>query len=297
MGFRITFLLKCMKIPQSNYYRWLKPKKHSNAKRGRKERGFSFFSYGGIFSDSKLESLLKFLYSQDDPLKEEFYIKFLGVKKLSSYLKKIYGIVVNHKKLVKILDRLGFSNKYTKRLNKCIKRSRARTINKPNQLWEADITYVRTIENGNIAILNIIDVFDRSIIGTYIGKQCKRNHFEAIMKRAIEKREKPEVLRTDNGSIFKSFETGMYLYDEDIVQEFGYNHNPDSQAHIESSFSSLKREFAKNNVFLNLDDVCSKLKVYLSFYNNLRPHGSLNYESPNDFYDICSNSQYTYVRA
>jgi transposase InsO family protein len=126
-------------------------------------------------------------------------------------LKKIYEIVVNHKKLVKILDRLGFSNKYTKHLNKYIKRSRARTTNKPK---------------------------------------------------------KPEILRTDNGSIFKSFETSMYLYDEDIVQEFGYNHNPDSQAHIESSFSSLKREFTKNNVFLNLNDVCSKLKVHLSFYNN-----------------------------
>ena len=60
--------------------------------------------------------------------------------------------------------------------------------------------------------------------------------------------------------------------EEEISHEFGMKRNPNSQAYIESFFSSLKREFVENKEFLNLNDLSNEFNVYLGFYNKLRPH-------------------------
>jgi len=61
------------------------------------------------------------------------------------------------------------------------------------------------------------------------------------------------------------------------------------------TFSSLKREFVRNNEFKNLEDLCEKLKVYLSFYNNLRPHASLKYQTTRYYTEFSSHNEPVYV--
>jgi len=222
-------------------------------------------------------------------------LKYMGSKKIARYIRNVYGIIVNHKKLHRLRKKLGLVGKYKRRERHPYTRSRSITVTKANQLWEADITFVKTREDGNAAILNIIDVYDRSIVGTYVGKSCKKEHFIQLMKIAITKRAKPQIIRTDNGSQFKALDTGIYMNEENIIHEFGIVRNPDSQAFIESSFSSLKREFVRNNEFKNLEDLCEKLKVYLSFYNNLRPHGSLKYQTPRYYTEFSSKNEPVYV--
>lgn len=161
-------------------------------------------------------------------------------------------------------------------------------VSEKNQLWEADITFVKTREEP-AAILTVLDVYDRNVVGTYVGNSCKKENFIELIKLLIENRGRPQFIRTDNGSQFRATKTGIFMDEEEITHEFGMKRNPNSQAYIESFFSSLKREFAENNEFLNLDDLCKKLNVYLGFYNNLRHHGSLNYYSPTDFSEIRSN--------
>ena len=111
-----------------------------------------------------------------------------------------------------------------------------------------------------------------------------------------ERRGRPQFIRTDNGSQFRAINTGIFMNEEEIAHEFGMKRNPNSQAYIESFFSSLKREFVENNEFLNLNDLCKKFNVYLGFYNKLRPHGSLNYNSPIDFSQIQSNYEELLVK-
>lgn len=282
-------MLKVVGIPSSSYYRARNPgfiiagEIHK-----RKNRGYSFNVFGGTTDDEELEKLLIYISNADSQLEEIYYLKFLGSKKLSRYILTYYGIRVNHKKLHRIRKKLNLVGKYKKRDKHPVRRSTSMKVTEKNQLWEADITFVKTREEP-AAILTVLDVYDRNVVGTYVGNSCKKENFIELIKLLIENRGRPQFIRTDNGSQFRAINTGIFMNEEEIAHEFGMKRNPNSQAYIESFFSSLKREFAENNEFLNLDDLCKKLNVYLGFYNNLRHHGSLNYYSPTDFSEIRSN--------
>jgi len=69
-----------------------------------------------------------------------------------------------------------------------------------------------------------------------------------------------------------------------ITHEFGYKNNPNSQAYIEAFHASVQREFVESIEFNNIDDVHSYYISYIYFYNNLRPHGSLKYLTPEYVY-------------
>jgi len=112
----------------------------------------------------------------------------------------------------------------------------------------------------------------------------------------IERRGRPQFIKTDDGRQFRAINTGIFMDEEEISHEFGMKRNPNSQAYIESFFSSLKREFVEKNEFLNLNDLSNEFNVYLGFYNKLRPHGSLNYNSPIDFSQIHSNHEEVLVK-
>ena len=69
-----------------------------------------------------------------------------------------------------------------------------------------------------------------------------------------------------------------------ITHEFGYKNNPNSHLLIESFHASVQREFVESIEFNSIDDVYSYYISYIYFYNNLRPHGSLKYLTPDYVY-------------
>jgi transposase InsO family protein len=74
-----------------------------------------------------------------------------------------------------------------------------------------------------------------------------------------------------------------------VIHEFGYKNNPNSQAYIESFHSSAQCEFVESIEFNYIDDVYNYYVSYIYFYNNLRPHGSLNYLTPEYVYNLFSS--------
>jgi len=288
-GFRTSFVLRGLNIPRSSYYRSKTITFFLKNKRERRYRGYSYNTYGGVTKDERLEKLLKSIRDENSILKREYYLKFLSSKKMSEYILDHYKIQVNHKKIHRFRKKLEMVGKYIRRDKQPVRRSRAREITQKNQLWESDICFVKTNE-GTMAILAVIDVYDRNLIGAYVGSGCKKDDFIHLIDLLAKQRGKPQVIRTDNGSQFKALNTGIFMMEQEIVHEFGLKRNPNSQAYIESFFASLKREFVRNNTFENLDDLCRKLNVYLDFYNNLRPHGSLKNKTPGSF-SIQSNKE------
>lgn len=288
-GFRKSFVLKVLGIPRSSYYHSKTITFFLKNKREKRYRGYSYNTYGGITKDESLEELLKNIRNEDSRFKREFYLKFLGSRKMAEYIRDHYKIIVNHKKIHRFRKKLEMVGEYTKQNKQPVRRSRAREITQKNELWESDICFANTNE-GKMAILAVIDVYDRNLIGVYVGSSCKNGDFTRLIDLLIKQRGKPQVIRTDNGSQFRAINTGIFMMEQEIVHEFGLKRNPNSQAFIESFFASLKREFVKNNTFEDLDDLCRKLNVYLDYYNNLRPHGSLKNKTPGTF-SIQSNKE------
>jgi len=286
-GFAISFVLEALSFPKSSYYNQKKLKFILAGKPPKRTRGFCNKTDGTIITDIELEEILLKIFYFDDPYDPRYYLKVLGSKKLSKYLRNELGIIVNHKKLHRLRKKLGIVRKYYTRHTHPVRRSTVHRLNRPGILWEADIKVISTITEGNIALLDIIDVHSREIVGSFIGSSCKSGDVIALFREAILYQETlPQVVRTDNGTQFKAKAVRMFFEKLNIIQEFGYRHNPDSQAHIESQHSNVQREFVFLNHFEDSRDVLKKYKVYMDFYHNLRPHASLNYLTPKAFKEL-----------
>jgi len=273
-----------LKVPPGSYYKKMQRRKVPVKRKGRTAPGYCLKTDGTKIEDKELEALLLKIYSYDDPYDPRFYLKVLGSKKLSKYLYEQYGIIVNHKKLHRIRRKLGLVRRYEPRYTYPVRRSTEHRINREGVLWEADIKFIRTNLEGNIALLDIIDVYTREIVGSYIGKSCKKEDFISLVKEAILWQETiPKIMRTDNGSQFSAIDTRLFFEKLGIIQEFGMRRHPDSQAHIEAQHANVQREFIMLNEFNDAEEVHRKYKVYMDFYHNLRPHASLNYMTPSAF--------------
>ena len=296
-GFAVSFVLDALSIPRSRYYRRKKVKFFLVSRPPKRTRGFCMKRDGTTITDIELEEILLKIFYQDDPYDPRFYWKVLGSKKLSKYLLNEMGIIVNHKKLHRLRKKLRIVRKYQTRHTHPVRRSTVHKLNRPGILWEADIKVISTLSEGNIALLDIIDVYSREIVGSYIGNSCKNGDFIALLKEAILYQESvPQVVRTDNGSQFKAKAVRKFFEKLNIIQEFGYKHNPDSQAHIESQHSNLQREFVFLNQFEDSEDVLEKYRVYMDFYHNLRPHAALKYLTPNAFKELNEETPFQIVK-
>lgn len=297
-GFSTSYLLRIFGITRSSYYRRKKPMFFLKKTKPGRRRNYCLKTNGEKFEDKELEKLLKGIYSRVNPYEPEYYLKVLGSKKLSKYFLNEFGIIVNHKKVHRMRKKLGYVRKYWPKQHHPVRRSTQHEIDRTGILWEADIKYITTIQEGNIALLDIIDVYSREIVGSYLGKSCKCKDFTRTLGRAMLYQETvPQLVRTDNGSLFTANYTREYFEKNEIIQEFGIKHHPDSQAFIESQHSNVQREFVAMNVFERAEDVHRKYQVYMDFYHNLRPHGSLKYMTPQAFKKQCNISLIQSVKA
>jgi transposase InsO family protein/transposase-like protein len=297
-GIAISFLLRIMGKSKSTYY--YKNEEKNTKKKKRKKRkyiGHCKMTNGRIVEDEWIRNKLHEIYSENNPLKPEYYVKLLGSVKMSAYFFDILGIIINHKKLHRLRKELGYVRRYRRRHTHPVRRSTQHKINSPGIIWEIDIKFIPTIEEGNVALLDIIDVYSKEIVGSYIGKSCTSKDVVRIISEAILYQESvPKIIRSDNGSQFKSICCREAVEELGIMHEFGIKHHPDSQAYIEAQHSNIQREFMALNIFKNAEDVFIKYQVYMYFYHYLRPHASLNYETPMAYKEKGNNSKIIIVK-
>jgi len=286
-GVSISFLLNYYNISSSTFY--YNTRLFFVVKRKRKShfKGFSFNTDGEKVSDDYIKKLLFDMFSVSNPSNPEFFYKTLGSKKLAFIFKQKYYTIINHKKIYRLKKELGFVKTYNLHPKHPRKRPKNHDISKPNQYWESDIKFIPTKYDGYIPVLSIIDAFDKSIVGVYIGHSIKAKDFTKTMQKAIDFRSANTenlIIRTDNGPQFKAKLTDAIMKELNITHEFGYKNNPNSHLLIESFHASVQREFVESIEFNSIDDVYSYYISYIYFYNNLRPHGSLKYLTPDYVY-------------
>ncbi len=157
-------------------------------------------------------------------------------------------------------------------------------INRPNQVWSIDISYVGT-PTGFVYLTAIIDWYSRFIVGYSISNTLQTDVVTRTVKEAIKKYGKPDILNSDQGSQFTSNE---YI---ELVKS--YNHtriSMDSKGRatdniaIERFFRSYKWE----RLYLHLPETVKEVKIhtkeYIEHYNFTRPHQSYDYKTPAELY-------------
>ena len=159
------------------------------------------------------------------------------------------------------------------------------SVERPDQTWVADITYLPTHE-GWLFLAAVMDLYSRKIVGWSMREDLEAPLVVDAISMAIARRKpKPGLVHhSDRGSQYTSIAMGRTLRDSKIMASMGSNGDPWDNACAESCISTLKNELVKRRTFATRDQARLALFRYIeSFYNPLRRHSSLQMLSPDEY--------------
>lgn len=215
--------------------------------------------------------------------------KNYGTRKIKKELEK-RGIILSRRKISQIMKRRHLVSTYTKAKFKAAKTSvnEAKIANKlkrqfsnrePLEAIVTDLTYVRVGGKWHY-ICFILDLFNREII----GYSCGQNKDADLVKKALSRISYPltdvDYFHTDRGKEFDNQAIEAVLHAFQIERSLSRKGNPYDNAVAESTYKSTKVEFVYPNTFATLEELDIHLFDYVHWWNYLRLHGSLGYETP-----------------
>ena len=151
----------------------------------------------------------------------------------------------------------------------------------PNQVWVADITYLKV---GSVYryMAVVMDRCSRRIIGWALGRQRNVVLTLRALNHAVAKRRPPPglIFHTDRGIEYYAHAFRERLNQLQITQSMNRPGKVTDNAFMESFFHSMKADVIHGNTFSEDEQLLTVLRSYIPFYNRSRMHSSLNYMSP-----------------
>jgi len=222
-------------------------------------------------------------YSNYQLIKEVFEEnkKVYGYRRITDELRDKYGLIINHKKVFRIMNKYGIIAKYHKRLRvNYIKRLIEEQVredllqrNFKQRGWVTDITYLHLERNGKKAYLStIIDLETRDWVAYKISYHNDNKLVVDTLKEAISKTKDLSglVLHSDQGFQYLSTEYKQICESKGIVISHSRKGNPLDNAVIESFHSILKKETLYNNSITTLQEYIQLVHEWMDFYNTKR---------------------------
>ena len=175
------------------------------------------------------------------------------------------GIIINGKKVLRIMRKLRLKaiypgpNTSKRNLVDQVKPYllEGLKITRPNQVWQIDITYLRT-EKGFVCLTAFIDVYTRLVIDWSVSNDLSSYSCTSLLDRAI-LTEKPEIINSDQGSQFTSSDWLELLEEKGISVSMTGKGRSNDNSYIERFWRSLKYE----GIYLHNLRSVKNLKQYL----------------------------------
>ena len=214
---------------------------------------------------------------------------FYGVERMMAWLRR-QGEGVNPKRIRRLMRLMGLEAIYPKpRLslpNQAHKRYpyilRNLVIDYPDQVWCADITYIRLLR-GFVYLTAIMDWYSRFVLAWEISNSLDTSFCLSALKQALEL-SKPEIFNTDQGRQFTSKEFTSTLEKENIRISMDGRGRVFDNIFVERLWRSVKYEEVYLQQYQTVHDARNGLTNYFIFYNMERLHESLGYRTPYEIY-------------
>lgn len=238
---------------------------------------------------------------EDTALKNVIEIEFTnsratyGTRRLKQVLAG-QNLQVSRRRIGRLMSELGLACK-TKRKFKATTNSahespiaenvlnREFSVEKPNQAYVGDITYISTQE-GWLYLAVVIDLYSRSVVGWSMSERMQTSLVNDALIAAIWKRKpaKGLIWHTDRGSQYASESHRLLLAQHDIVQSMSRKGNCWDNAVSESFFHTLKTELTHHENYQTREEAKKSVFEYIEvFYNRQRLHSKNGYLSPAGF--------------
>ena len=215
---------------------------------------------------------------------------YAGARKLKKLLEKD-GICASRKLINRYMDEMGIYCIYPKpnlsKNNKQHKKFpyllRNLTIDKINQAWAVDITYI-PMGKSHMYLTAIIDWYSRYIIGWELSDTLETAPVLKAINDAVARYGKPAIINSDQGTQFTSEEYIKNLQEKEIRQSMDGKARWVDNVIIERWFRSLKCDRIYINEYEAPRELRAGIAEYVIEYNTIRPHQSLEYATPEELY-------------
>lgn len=222
---------------------------------------------------------------------DEQYTKtpFYGVDKMTAWLIR-QGYTVNPKRIRRLMRKMGLEAIYPKpRLSVSISEHkkypyllRELSVERPDQVWCADITYIR-MRQGFLYLMAIMDWYSRYVLAWRLSNTLDTGFCLDALNAALAISQ-PEIFNTDQGVQFTSAEFTKRLQEAEIRISMDGRGRVFDNIFVERLWRTVKYEEVYIHNYESVRDTWSNLERYFCFYNTDRIHESLGYMTPHEVY-------------
>jgi putative transposase len=166
------------------------------------------------------------------------------------------------------------------------------SVERPNQVWLSDITYVPT-EEGWLYLAAVKDPFQKKIVGWSMGERITKELAISALEMAISRRQPPAGLihHSDRGSQYASGDYQKKLLEHGMLCSMSKKGDPWDNAPMESFFATLKTELVHHRKYRSRAEARADIFEYIEvFYNRIRLQSALGMKSP-EAYEAEYNAQ------
>ncbi len=228
-------------------------------------------------------------------LMDEHYLHhpFKGARRMHTWLRRDKGYKVSKNRIERLYYRVMglraiMPGKHTSR--RCKEHKvypyllRHLTIDRPNQVWAMDITYI-PMAKGFMYLVAVIDLYSRYVVNWSVSNSMDAQWCKETLEEAIELFGRPEIVNTDQGSQFTSEIFADYVLGEQIKLSMDGKGRATDNAFIEVLWRNVKYE----KIYLNppkdgleLYQLCTE---YFDYHNKKRRHSGINNNTPLELID------------
>lgn len=220
---------------------------------------------------------------------DEEYMRtpFYGYRKMTARLQQL-GYAVNRKRIARLMGKMGLQAIYPRPRTSISNQQHKKypyllrdvEIERPNQVWSADITYV-PMQAGFMYLVAIIDWFSRFVLTWQLSNTLDGLFCLDALRQALQ-RGKPDIFNTDQGVQFTAHDFTSELETHHILISMDGRGRAFDNIFIERLWRSVKYEDIYLNNYGNVPALDVGLGNYFQLYNYERPHQSLDYRTPAD---------------
>jgi len=216
---------------------------------------------------------------------------FLGIRRIKDALQDL-GQTVNRKRVQRLMREMGIQAIYPKpNLSKANKQHkiypyllRNLDINRPNQVWCTDVTYI-PMAKGFVYLTVIMDWYSRKILSWRLSNSLDVSFCVDALEEALHCYGKPEIFNSDQGSQYTSEAfTGVLKANGIRISMDGKGAWRDN-VFVERLWRSVKYEEVYLNAYESMTHARQRLGRWVGFYNRARKHQTLK-STPNQKYGI-----------